>query len=216
YDVTDDLHDDIPLSRLVVQFRERDLLPGAEGGTAVDDRDREARAEEGRAHVAVAVPVLPPTLMAVFHALREEPLQGVRDVFRHQTWLELVRHDRTRAARREDADEAVLDPGLCDRGLDPVRHVDRLNARLRVDPDRLSVGGHGGGKTREMQEACRPLPGAAKKEVARAEPPPLPRGRPKPSRVGVGWGEETGAASSEVRWTLGRRTHRGRCAWRQA
>src|SRR2546421_5650569 len=155
-DVSDDLHDDLPLSRLVVQFQERDLLPGAEGRAAVDDRDREARAEESRAHMAVAVPVLPPTLMAVFHALREEPLQGVRDVLRHQTWLELVRHDCTRAARREDADEAVPDPGLRDRGLDPVRHVDRLNARLRVDPDRLSVGGHGGGKTREMQEACRP------------------------------------------------------------
>src|SRR2546423_3911508 len=189
-DVSDDLHDDLPLSRLVVQFQERDLLPGAEGGAAVDDRDREAGAEEGRAHVAVAVPVLPPTLMAVFQALWEESLQGIRDVLRHQTRLELVRHDRTRAARREDADEAVPDAGLRDRGLDPVRHVDRLNARRRLDPDRLSVGAHGGGKSREREEACRPPLRTAKKEVARAEPPPLRRGRPKPSRVGVGWGED--------------------------
>src|SRR5438309_11990073 len=190
-DVSDDLHDDLPLSRLVVQFQERDLLPGPEGGAAVDDRDREARAEEGRAHMAVAVPALPSTLVTVFQALREEPFQGVRDVLCHQTRLDFVRPDRTRAARREDADDALPDPGLRDRGLDPVRHVDRLNARLRVDPDRLSVGGHGGGKTREMQEACRPPSGTAKKEVARAEPPPLRRGRPKPSRVGVGWGEDT-------------------------
>src|SRR5207249_5576979 len=76
-DVSDDLHDDLPLSRLVVQFQERDLLPGAEGGTAVDDRHCEARAEEGRAHMAVAVPVLPSTLMAVFHVLREEPLKEI-------------------------------------------------------------------------------------------------------------------------------------------
>src|SRR5438445_11703502 len=190
-DVSDDLHDDLPLSRLIVQFQERDLLPGAEGGAAVDDRDREARAEEGRAHMAVAVPVLPSTLVTVFQALREAPFQGVRDVLCHQTRLEFVRHDRTRAARREDADDALPDTGLRDRGLDPVRHVDRLNARLRVDPDRLSVAGHGGGKTGEMQVAWRPPSGTAKKEVARAEPPPLRRGRPKPSRAGVGRGEDT-------------------------
>src|SRR5947207_8720754 len=77
-DVSDDLHDDLPLSRLVVQFQERDRLPGAEGGTAVDDRDREARAAEGRAHMAVAVPVLPSTLMGGFHVLRQWPLKAAR------------------------------------------------------------------------------------------------------------------------------------------
>src|SRR5439155_25065058 len=115
-DFTDDLRDDLPLSRLVVQFQERDLLPGTEGGASVDDRDREARAEEGRAHMAVAVPVLPSTLMAVFHALREEPLQGVRDVLRHQTRPELVRHDPTRPPRPSGAHNAVPHRGLAHPG----------------------------------------------------------------------------------------------------
>src|SRR5438105_10455886 len=77
-DVSDDLHDDLPLSRLVVQFQERDLLPGPEGGAAVDDRDREARAEEGRAHMRLAVAVPPPTPVPGFRGPRGGPVQGLR------------------------------------------------------------------------------------------------------------------------------------------
>src|SRR5256885_722344 len=60
----DDLDDYIPMPRLVVQLQECDLLPGAEGGAAVDDRDREARSQRGREGRAAASSAGPPEALA--------------------------------------------------------------------------------------------------------------------------------------------------------
>ena len=63
--VSDDLDDDLAMPRFVVELEEDDLLPCPEGSTTVDDREREARAEEGGADMAVAVSVMPPALVPV-------------------------------------------------------------------------------------------------------------------------------------------------------
>src|SRR5213083_3199036 len=65
--ISHDLHDDLAMPRFVVELEEDDLLPCPEGGTPVDDRQREARSEEGGADMALAVPVLPPALVALVH-----------------------------------------------------------------------------------------------------------------------------------------------------
>src|SRR5213594_949947 len=143
--VSDDLDDDLAMPRFVVELEEDDLLPCPEGGTTVDNRQREARSEEGGADMAMAVPIVPPALVAVLDRRREEPFQRVRDILLHESRFELVRHDGTRGRRREDAREAIADSGRFDYVRNAVRDVDRLNSTAGVERNRLPVSDHGDG-----------------------------------------------------------------------
>src|SRR3990170_1550653 len=158
-----DLHDDLPSARLVVEFHEDDLLPGPECRSAVRHGDREARPQERRPHVAVSIPVPPPSFVPVLEPLREQPLEGRRDVLLHEARLELVRDQRARAGRSVDASEAVRDPGLADRPVHGLRDVDRLDPGARVERNRLPIGDHG----LEMSEPLNNLPRADGKKGLR-------------------------------------------------
>jgi hypothetical protein len=68
------LNKDFPLPRFVVQIDEDDLLPVPQDRAAGVEGDREARPQEGRPHVGVAVAVLPSLLVLVFETLGEETL----------------------------------------------------------------------------------------------------------------------------------------------
>src|SRR5437667_4681797 len=179
-----DLPDDLALPRLVVELEEGDLLPRPEGGMAVDNRQREARSEEGGADMAMAVPIVPPALVAVLDRRREEPFQRVRDILLHESRLELVRHDGTRGRWREDAREAIADSGRFDYVRNAVRDVDRLRSLARLERNRLPVSDHGDGippPRKNVGGASRSRPRSrvlpvdrpstpGKKEVARAAP----------------------------------------------
>jgi len=138
-----DLHDDLAVPGFVVELEEDDLLPRPQFDAAVDDRDREARSEERGADVAVAVSVVPPALVPVLDRRREEPIQRFRDVFLHEPRFELVRDDRARTARREDAGEAVANARLQNDRLDPFREIDRVRASSSVERDGVAVNSHG-------------------------------------------------------------------------
>src|SRR3989442_10803594 len=114
------------MPRFVVELEEDDLLPRSQSGTAVDDREGEARSEERGADVAVAVSVVPPALVPELDRQREEPIQRLRDVFVHEAWFELVGDNRTRRRWREDAGEAVADTRSFNHFRNAVRDVDRL------------------------------------------------------------------------------------------
>src|SRR3989442_10061878 len=191
------------MPRFVVELEEDDLLPRSQSGTAVDDREGEARSEERGADVAVAVSVVPTALVPVLDRRREEPIQRTRDVFVHESRFELVGDNRTRRRWREDAGEAVADTGSFNHFRHAVRDVDRLNPSAGLEWNRLPVSDHGAGIPSAEQEGIRgalqsqpcfglasvdpPLP-PGKERGREGRSPPCGGDRPKPSRGGVGWG----------------------------
>src|SRR5438093_86902 len=144
--VPDDLDEDLPPSRFVVEFEEDDLLPGAQRRRTVDHRDHEAGPEKRRADMAVSVSIMPPSFVAILQALRKESLDGGRDVLRHEARLEFVRDDRARAARGEDACEALRHIALRHDVEDVAGNVDGLGTGARFHGDDFVVGNHAIGK----------------------------------------------------------------------
>src|SRR6266705_1856910 len=152
--------------------------------------------------MAVAVSVVPPALVPVLDRRREEPIQRLRDVFLHESRFELVGDNRTRRRWREDAGEAVADTRSFNHFRNAVRDVDRLYPSAGLEWNRLPVSDHGAGIYSAAQEGSRsptsqpclrlasldpPLhPGKERGREGRS--PPFGGDRPKPSRVGVGWG----------------------------
>src|SRR5467141_68840 len=187
--LADDLNDHFSLAGLVVQLEEHDLLPCPQLALAVDDRERQARPKEGRSDMTVAVAVVPPLLVPVRGSFGDEALHRIRDVLFHESRFELVRDDRARAARGEDAREAFANPGFRDRRFHSICDVDRLDATGRSDPNRFRMCDHGGenrGSRKKIPRAPsqprlrlthRAAPDEVRwpenKEVARAEPPPF-------------------------------------------
>src|SRR5437867_1303065 len=181
------------MPRFVVELEEDDLLPCPEGGTTVDDRQREAGSEEGGADMAMAVPIVPPALMAILDCRREEPFQRVRDILLHEPRFELVRHDGTRGRRGEDAREAIAGSGCFDYVRNAVRDVDRLNSTAGLERNRLPVSDHGDRISSAAQEgwlspeeltlfkstALRPHLDPGERKRSRGPLPALRRGSPE-------------------------------------
>src|SRR2546428_3313862 len=146
------------MPRFVVELEEDDLLPRSQSGTAVDDREGEARSEERGADVAVAVSVVPPALVPELDRQREEPIQRLRDVFVHEAWFELVGDNRTRRRWREDAGEAVADTRSFNHFRNAVRDVDRLYPSAGRHGDRPPGGDPGAGIYSAAHEGSRGRP----------------------------------------------------------
>src|SRR2546428_2920562 len=128
------------MPRFVVELEEDDLLPRSQSGTAVDDREGEARSEERGADVAVAVSVVPLALVPVLDRQREEPIQRLRDVFVPEAWFELVGDNRTRRRWRGDAGEALTDTKCFNHFRNAVRDLDRLYPSTGTQRGRLPHG----------------------------------------------------------------------------
>src|SRR3989442_8236676 len=162
------------MPRFVVELEEDDLLPRSQSGTAVDDREGEARCEERGADVAVAVSVVPPALVPVLDRQREEPIQRLRDVFLHEARFELVGDNRTRRRWREDAGEAVADTRSFNHFRNGVRDVDRLYPSAGLVGNRLPVSDHGAGVFSAPQEGSRSPARQHWSRVASLDTPPPP------------------------------------------
>src|SRR5205814_1762312 len=80
--------------------------------------------------------------VTILQALRKEPLDGGRDVLRHEARLEFVRDDRARAARGEDACEALRHIALRHDVEDVAGNVDGLGTGARFHGDDFVVGNH--------------------------------------------------------------------------
>src|SRR5438093_12003261 len=100
------------MPRFVVELEEDDLLPRPQSRAAVDNRKCKAWSEERGADMAVAVSIVPPSLVPVSDRRREEPIQRLRDVLFHETRFEFVGDNRTRRGCREHARAPVPDTGF--------------------------------------------------------------------------------------------------------
>src|SRR3989442_15427469 len=97
------------MPRFVVELEEDDLLPRSQSGTAVDDREGEARSEERGADVAVAVSGVPPAPRPAPDRQGEGASQRLRGAFVPAGWFAPRRDTRTRPRWRREAGEAGPD-----------------------------------------------------------------------------------------------------------
>jgi hypothetical protein len=115
-----------------VAFNVKDLLPGAEHGLAVAHGHRQARTEQRRLQVGMAVAVVPSLFVGVIPAGRNKPRQKRREVLL-QARLELDGADRSGAAHVEDLHDAGAHPRLADNAGHRIGQVVHLAGAVRVE-----------------------------------------------------------------------------------
>ena len=88
----------------------KDLLPGAEHGLAVGERNRQRWAEQCSLEMGVAVAVMPGLFVAVVAAGRNELVEDFREIAL-EAGLKLDGADRSGATNGEDMDETDANAG---------------------------------------------------------------------------------------------------------
>ena len=109
-------------------------LLGVSSGAAVDDGDREARAEKGRAHVAVAVGVGIALIVLPGVIDRRDLLHDPSEIG-VAAGLELDHRDPARRVRDEHGAQPVSEAGVGDGLLRVLGDVDRVVVPARVERD---------------------------------------------------------------------------------
>ena len=116
-----------------VAFDVKDLLPRPKHGQTVSHGHRQARTEQCRLQMGMAVAVAPSLLVGVIPAGWNKPPQKRRQVLL-QARLELDGADGSGAAHVEDLHDASAHTRLADNSGDPVGQVVHLTGGLRVQP----------------------------------------------------------------------------------
>ena len=120
----------------VVEIQEYELLPGAEGEAALDDRDRLRGPDDSRAHVGVGICVVVETVVLVVAVGRDQPLQRLAEIV-HPARFVLHRRHGDRGPAAGHADDALLRAG----GLHDAGHARRQVQDLAVAPGAESEDG---------------------------------------------------------------------------
>ena len=120
-----------PFTGTNIAFDVKDLLPSAEHGLAVAPGHRQARSEQRRLQVGMAVAVVPSLLVGVISTGWNKAPQERRQVLL-QAGLEFDGADRTRAAHVEDLHDAGAHTRLADNPGDRVGQVVHLAGAMRV------------------------------------------------------------------------------------
>lgn len=149
----DDLHDDAAMPWPRVEVDENDLLPRSQRHGPVDHRHGEARTEQRRANVRVAVVIVPRPFVKIVAVFGRDSLERGRQIPRDQPGLVLRRGDAGRRPDHEHGGCSTLDRTFAEAVANLIRNVDYVRVATGIDLKLVSFDGH----SKQSSHRARPV-----------------------------------------------------------